>query len=260
MYIISQALRNEIVECYKQKPVSIVALQKKFGVCQPKISQFIKEADVPLWPKNLIFSPNLREDYFDCIDSEIKAYFLGLILTDGCIFVSKKNGVASVSITLKKDDAYILKRFKEETQTNTEVIFDKRGTATIAIRSNQLAKALSSYGVRSGKENRLQLPSIENGLMPHMLRGMFDGDGSIASTIGKDGKHKHCITICGQPALIEEIQNHFIKTCNIVARKLYLYNDSFGEVKWSRIEDMKKIGDYLYQDASFFMERKHQNF
>lgn len=259
MYIIPQSLRNEIVECYKQKPIAIGVLQEKFGVCQPKISQFIKEAGVPIWPKNLIFNPDLKEDYFDYIDTEMKAYFLGLILTDGCVFVPKK-GMPSISITLKSDDAYILQRFKEEIKADTKVIFDKRGTATIAVKSNRLADALSKYGVCSGKENRSHLPLIETNMMSHMLRGMFDGDGSVASDVARNGKHRHCFTICGQPSLMREIQEHLVKTCDIAARKQYNYSDNFGEVKWSKIEDMKKIGDYLYQDATFFMERKHQKF
>ena len=39
--------------------------------------------DIPQYTKTQIFNPDIKEDYFENIDSQEKAYFLGLIISDG---------------------------------------------------------------------------------------------------------------------------------------------------------------------------------
>jgi hypothetical protein len=38
--------------------------------------------DVPQYTKTQIFNPDIKEDYFENIDSQEKAYFLGLIMIE----------------------------------------------------------------------------------------------------------------------------------------------------------------------------------
>ena len=52
----------------------------------------------------------INEDYFDVIDSEDKAYFLGLLFADGCNI--RCGGKHIVRIRLQEKDKYILDRFK----------------------------------------------------------------------------------------------------------------------------------------------------
>lgn len=52
----------------------------------------------------------LNENYFEKIDTQNKAYFLGFIYADGCVNEIKH----TLTITLKKEDEYILQDFLKE--------------------------------------------------------------------------------------------------------------------------------------------------
>lgn len=74
----------------------------------------------------------------------------------------------------------MLNKFKKVLISNTSVTHDGRGCGQIAIRSNVMAKDLSQYGVIPRKSAFTYLPkNIPINLMNHLIRGIFDGDGSI---------------------------------------------------------------------------------
>lgn len=252
----SSEIKAEIVKYYKSFPMSLTSLQKHFNYCKPVLSKIIKEAGVPIWSTSLIFNPNLKEDFFEQVGTEKKAYFLGLIMADGCVFHPQKQGQASISITLKQSDDYILQQFKVEVGASTEVVRDTRGTSTIAIRSNKMANDLARLGAVSGKENRTTLPALPSELYSHWFRGFFDGDGCVMSNMAQSGKHRHGFAICGVPLLINKIQDYFVCHLGVAPRKPYYYTETFGEIKWNRIEDIVKIGSFLYSDATICLSRK----
>lgn len=64
-------------------------IAKRYGTKHTKISTILHEHNIPIKKvrhKNRL----LREDYFVNIDTEEKAYFLGLLLTDGSIIPDTK--------------------------------------------------------------------------------------------------------------------------------------------------------------------------
>lgn len=62
---------------------------KKFDLSLPTIIKILK--DVPKYTKAQIHNPNMKEDYFSTIDTEEKAYFIGLLITDGNVFIDKSS-------------------------------------------------------------------------------------------------------------------------------------------------------------------------
>ena len=82
--IITEELKQQIKDYYLSEPMSLNKVQEKFNLSHPTISKILK--DVPKYPKAKIFNPNLKEHFFEIIDSEEKAYFLGLIIADGNVF------------------------------------------------------------------------------------------------------------------------------------------------------------------------------
>lgn len=66
----------------------------------------------------------LNETYFSQIDTEEKAYLLGLLKTDGYVKVGK--GSPRIGISLKADDLQMIERIKEEFHTKNNIYFDKR--------------------------------------------------------------------------------------------------------------------------------------
>lgn len=58
------------------------------------------------------------------------------------------------------------------------------------VNSNKICKDLEKFGVIPRKSGKEIIPQIENTLLPHFIRGYFDGDGCCYNkTINKSAKH-----------------------------------------------------------------------
>lgn len=97
---------------YALRPRSIRSVAEEVGICCIAMRNILKEREIDIWPKNKLASPNLKEDYFDLIDTEEKAYFLGPLMTDGNVFEQEKRS-KMISLTLKKEDAYMVQAFRD---------------------------------------------------------------------------------------------------------------------------------------------------
>ena len=201
----------------------------------------------------------MNEHFFKNIDCEEKAYFLGLLISDGNVFVDTTfNRQASISIALDTKDEYLLRAFKQALNTNTSIGHDGRGCSQIVVRSDIMAKDLVKYGVVPRKSFDTFLPNVSRDMMPHLLRGIMDGDGSIkANQTNVHGRYAHAISFCGSHRLMQDIANWCINNF-IVTTFVYDYkNRSLSEIKIQSIESMYKFGELIYKDATIYMKRKY---
>lgn len=128
----------------------------------------------------------LRTDYFEQIDSELKAYYVGLMFTDGSVTLDK-NGKRSPNIRLElcETDYGVLYMLRDELWIANSLRYSKRanrknGTFTLSVRSSDLANSLSRYGIVPNKTYVANsLPDIPHNYLPAFLHGLIDGDGSI---------------------------------------------------------------------------------
>lgn len=258
--IITEELKKEIIEYYQSQPMAIKTVCERFNLSSPTISKILK--DIPRYPKALIFNPNLKEDFFDEIDSEEKAYFLGLIISDGNVFNDGTGRQASISITLDSNDEYILDAFRNALCANTSISHDGRGCSQIAVRSNRLAKSLARYGVVPRKSHITYLPlNIPKEMFPHLIRGIFDGDGSIQAH-QHGTRFLHAFGFCGSHRLMEDIANYFQKHLDLAgAISVYDYkNKELSDLKLQTIQDMYTFGEWMYKDATIYLQRKKDKY
>ena len=260
--IITEELKKEIIEYYLSQPMTLKQVGEKYELSTPTIIKILD--GTPRYPKAKLFNPDLQEHFFQNIDTEEKAYFLGLIIADGNVFKDNTGRQASISITLDLKDEYILQKFKEVLNTNTNIGRDGRGCGQIAVRSNIMAQDLQKYGVVPRKSNITYLPTISNeNMMNHLIRGIFDGDGSIIAKlnptdIDKNNRYLHAISFCGTHQLMEDISKFCEKVLFLkITPKVYDYKDrQLSEIKIQNIEDIKIFGDWLYKDATIYLTRK----
>ncbi len=257
---ITKKLKQEIIKYYLSQPMTIKQVEEKYKLSHPTIIKILK--DIPKYTKVKLNNPNMKEHFFQEIDEEAKAYFLGLIISDGNVFKDKTGRQASISITLDLKDEYILKIFKEILQTNTSTNYDGRGCGQIAIRSNIMAQDLLRYGVVPRKSYKTYLPILSEKMMPHLVRGIFDGDGSIMAkpSPNKDGHNRflHSISFCGTHKLMEDISNYIFKYLKLEQKPtIYDYkNKQLSELKIQNIKDMKIFGDWIYNYSTIYLNRK----
>lgn len=260
---ISKETREAVVEFYKSRPMSYKDVRDRFNISFPKISEILDEYQIPRYKKAQIFNPSFREDYFKIIDTPTKAYFLGLIFTDGNVFVTEDGKrQASISITLQESDEYLLEAFKQEIKTDTSVAHDGRGAATIAVRSDIMAQDLSRYGIYPRKSLSTTLPDVPDAFMSHFFRGMFDGDGSMqARQTTVRGRYKHSLGICGTKELMEQVRDWLVTHLGVSNNTVYTYkNRPLSMVTWAKADDMYTIGEWMYQDSDICMLRKRDKY
>lgn len=250
----------QIIEYYKTKPMTIKELCDKFNLCNVTIIKILNKYNIKRYNRTKLFSPQLDEHYFENIDNEEKAYFLGLIVSDGCIY-SQNMRSSMVTITLQGCDKYILERFIKCIKSNKHITSDGRGCFEIQILSDIMVNDLKKYGLFENKSLHTIFPkNLPKDLYCHFIRGLIDGDGSI-SFYNRQNRccHVKAIRFCqGNKKFVED----FIKFLhdNIGTKMINVYQEK--ENLWSCAyranSDMILLINYLYKDATIYLTRKKE--
>lgn len=259
---ISQELKEDVINYYKLKPTTIAQVVQHFKISDVSVMNILNEYNIPRYNKSQLFSPNLNEKYFENIDTENKAYFLGLILTDGCIYSYPNHTKQQlVSITLNKDDKYLIEDFVKDIKSNKTPTSDGRGCYGINILSDIMVNDLRKYGLHERKSLTSIFPqNLPLNMYHHFIRGLIDGDGSIAFYNRKNRKvHRKAIRFCqGNRQFLEDMISFLhnqldVSIVTITQEKEHLYS-----CYWNKNSDLKKLIHYLYDDANIFMIRKKE--
>ena len=256
---VTPELKQEIINFYLSEPMTLKQVENKYNLSHPTVSKILK--NIPKYSKAKIYNPNLKEHFFKKLN-EISAYYLGLIIADGNVYNSQDGRQSSISITLQEEDEYLLIKFKEILNANTSVSHDGRGSSQFAIRSNIMAEELKTYGVIPRKSFFTYLPQIEDILMPHLIRGIFDGDGSIQAKINKDNRYLHSFSFCGTHKLMQDIADYLNKNL-VLTQKINVYdykNRELSEIKIQNKHDMFIFGEWIYNNSSIYMKRKYNEY
>lgn len=114
--------------------------------------------------------------FFARIDTEEKAYLLGLLATDGNV------SGATISLALKAKDRFLLERFERALGLRPSAIRPMvKGMLRTAVTSAEMARDLARHGVVPNKTKTLRWPeTVPRRLLRHFMRGVFDGDGGIS--------------------------------------------------------------------------------
>lgn len=257
---ITKEEKDDIINFYKAHPMTIDDVAQHFNISNPSIIKILNEYKTKRYSKVQLFSPNLIENYFENIDTEEKAYFLGLIVTDGCVH-NTKGKQNLISLTLQEKDEYLLEEFKRQIKSNKTITHDGRGCSELNILSNKMVNDLRKYDIIPNKSLRTVFPkNLPVNLYPHFIRGVLDGDGSI-SYYGrnKQGRNSHtkAIRFCqGNELFLQDIVNHLNKECGIEEIKVYKEKENLWSISYRKNVSMIKLIHYMYDNAHVYMTRK----
>ena len=264
MRTISDETKQQFISQYKKQPVALGDICKKFNMCSPTASKILKANNIPIYTKQQLCDPNLKVDYFSNIDSEIKAYLLGFLLADGCIYYNKNSGTYRVIFELKEEDAYIVELFKCELNTNSCIVVDNRHGKefySCAITNDLVANDLMNLGINIGKPNRY-LPCLSAKFQPHLLRGLFDGDGCM--TYGKahsyGNSYRGRVNIVGFENVINAL-THLYDDMGISYYSISKSEDNqLIHIDVRRFVDVQLYYHYMYDNAHYYLDRKKNKF
>lgn len=263
---------NLVYELYEKK-LTPKAIANDVGISDTSVRNIIRtkfpECDLHYSRRKYY----VDTDYFKIIDTEKKAYFLGLMYADGCVL--KRKGSLLSKIALVKEDSYLLKEFKKEIKTSYPFYEYKRSklnsnwkdVTEFRISNTEFTTNLIKLGCGFKKSNNLNFPSLDIvplNLRSHFIRGYFDGDGSVCNN--KDTNRK-IIRFEGTLEFLIELQKHFFQELNLPFNKIQkrhrdrlsnAYTLQYaGNIKNN---NCKVFFDYLYKDATVFLVRKHDKF
>lgn len=199
---------------------------------------------------------------FMSLDDETRHYLLGLILTDGCI---SRQGEKQERMTLRTSDKQLAEHLHPLICPQRKLYANKpykeqHNVSYALVSTNEDAiQTLKNYGVHPNKSHTVEYPSVPKDSAHHLIRGIFDGDGSIYINTVKGHTYKHVNFTTASFAfanmLKDELQNFgFHPTLTEDSR--------FGKyyVNLYRKQEVVDFGTWIYQDATHFLQRKQQAF
>lgn len=241
---------QEVITRYKNGE-SCQVIADSFKVTFHTISNILEKNNIDR--DNKYKNINLNENYFEKIDSNDKAYFLGFMLTDGNISLNEN----IIRLSLSSKDEEILNIFKEKTGNENKICIredEKHSERTFQLRSKKWKEDLAKYGVVPQKTFVSEMPILSTDMMPHLIRGMIDGDGWISFK-------SHQIGFCGNEKTVNQLKEYLVKTLNVYDVKVIHTNENLWQITWASQIDIEKIGNYIYRNKdNCFLSRKYNNF
>ena len=255
---ISEFDEQKIIELYKNGMI-IDDIANKFNIGYRRISDILKKHNIPIlqsYERQRKYF--LNENYFDCIDTQDKAYLLGLLYADGCNY----NG--HITIRLQERDRDILDKMNSILCSNRPLRFidySSRGNGSqnqysLDIVNKYMSNQLSSLGMIPNKSLVLEFPKwMDEELYPHFIRGYFDGDGYVSKNYNNAK-----LSIIGTKSFCEKVKDILYKDIGV---KAYIYLCHKNESTTTRTlqisgrNQIKKFLNYIYNNANLYLERKY---
>ena len=227
----------------------------------------------------------INQNYFETIDNEWKAYWLGFLYADGCNklkFNNKKNKMECVlKIALKSTDYKHLEKLKNSLQSDSPIKFRKvkLGEKTyenceINFCNEKICRDLNKQGCVPNKSLTLKFPNeniVPKKYIRHFIRGYFDGDGCVHIDLNENKEHANrsfIINFVGTQDMINGIIDTIISDIgvkpvgyNLKNKGLYQKKDNKAySCSYSNLFDVEKIFLYLYENSSICLDRKINTF
>lgn len=229
-------------------------------ISETQLRRYFHELDLEFPPKgesSRIYS--LDQDFFNQIDTEEKAYILGLIATDGNIF---KN---IIKIELKRSDKELLQKLRSSFKTDKPIYnsihFNKMTGiysegCCLVLHSSNLVNSLLKYNLGQRKTLSLNpdLGSIPKELHKHFWRGVVDGDGCLTSS-----PTSLEINLVGTKELLEKFIDEINSLFGIKkpAISTWKTKNCFTISYYAR-EKVNIIIEFLYKNSNIYLQRKFE--
>ena len=247
-----EIIKNAITFFKENKKISITKCAEKFGIHRQTLSSHLNKEGL-LEDRR---SYKVNDKFFDDINNEKKAYWLGFLTADGYI-----NNHCQLGLGLSSKDIDHIEKFKKAINSDHPIHIEKpRGyttkypVATIKIENKHLYNSLKKLGFCINKTSNEVPVDIDNELICHYIRGMFDGDGWFS------WNNRHVEIGFGMGIdILEFIRDILEKHANIKKYDIKSFHNIF-RYRISSKKEVDKVLFYIYNNANEFLNRKYQNY
>nr|DAU35768.1 MAG TPA: endonuclease [Caudoviricetes sp.] len=243
---------NEAKERYLAGGISLTKLAAQYGLDRGTFAKNLKQDRITII--NEQNKSRMNQYFFDNIDTEEKAYWLGFLYADGAIGSSNN----SIELSLKSSDSHHLDKFISSLNFKNKTIFKDDIRCRVTFQNKHLHDRLIQLGCTPRKSLTLTFPSSEqvpNTLIRHFIRGYIDGDGSVM--IGLNHKKERVVprlSILGTESFLKSL----ILTMGWKENNISHPSGAFA-VEWGGKYVFKYLED-LYKDSTIYLDRKYQRF
>lgn len=178
----------------------------------------------------------------------------------------------SYYISLGVNDKEVVEKFKSSLNSEHKILVSTRPNGKLFYKlifaSKEMGQDLINHGCIPNKSLVLKFPNIKSNLVNHFIRGYFDGDGCVSSCIKKQkciynnkeyfySYPRLYINICGTYEFLFSLKNE-INMFNLYKEKRILTN--CYRLVGSNQNQIKDFFNYLYKNATIYLERKYNKF
>ena len=209
-------------------------------------------------PQNYKYK-DLNLNFFDVVDTEEKAYFLGFLYADGCV------SDYTVSLKLQKRDQMIVERFRDLISPTSPIKLIENKYSGVRIHSKPLCQQLINLGCFQRKSLILKFPhKLEDRFISHFIRGYSDGDGTITYSLAENGRKDFAWKITSTKDFCQSVSDLLFQTLQINCpqslscpknNNLITTTLSVG----GSLQLMKVLG-WIYKDATVYLPRKYDKY
>lgn len=266
-YIFTDTDKLDIINMYTHDKISTVKIGEKYGCSYGVIVKILDQYGIPR-THNGVRKYQLNEYFFDIINTQDKAYILGLLYADGCNFIKK----STISISLQEEDVEILEKIRLcigsshpleyiDYSRKHDYGYTYKNQWRLLMFSKHMCNSLNAIGMTPNKSLTLEFPKIDKSLYRHFIRGYFDGDGSIYQKIINENNKPVVLTITSTSSFCEKTKKILYEELGIYAG-IYDASNHNGITKvLSTTKSASKIFlDWLYKDANLYMKRKYDRY
>jgi hypothetical protein len=199
---------------------------------------------------------DVDDSFFEKIDSEEKAYWLGFLYADGYVRIKKNAGELKLKLNIKdRNHIELFRKSIKSTHkiidsTSKVIVNGKEHTSlcsTLSIYNTKIVSDLFKLGCLNNKTFKIRMPNIEDEFIRHFIRGYFDGDGCIS--LSKKSNSANCLITSNFDFLSD-----LLTILNF--GKLNKRGNIFDLVFYSK-KNIKNFYELLYNNSTIFLERKY---
>lgn len=259
----SNELYQRIIDLYLKK-FTQKEISETLLIGNPVIRKTLKKNNVPIRSSSECNQRyNRNSHYFDCIDTSNKAYILGMIYADGCNYTNHN----SLTIALQERDKEILEQIRKELEYEGSLRFnslhDKNkkhmNQWVLNINDEYMSKQLEKLGVINHKSLLITFPNYLNeDLLPHFVRGYFDGDGNIYYDFKRNKCQTQTVGTRNFCSVLSNILSTFNCKNNIKHPKQC--HENTVVIQTSGNKSSYKFLSWMYEKADMRLERKYNQY